>query len=239
MTDHSPTEQPAVLVDLYGTLVEPDWPALEAGRAALAREAGVSPEAARLAWATTHESRMRGEYGSLEADIGAVFSGASGGRVSLEDALLRELAARERANWRHGVRLYSDGLPALRALGAAGIRVGIVTNASTEAASVIPDLDLHGLVEFVLVSCEAGVLKPELLEQARRRLDVPAGQTILVDDERRQVDAAAGMGFQTVLVGRPAHAPEEADGRPAPGHVVADLSRLPALVLSGERALRR
>ena len=68
----------AVLLDLYGTLVKPDWGALTAGRDAIADRVGVPRAAAREAWSATHEARMRGQHGSLEGDLAVVLAMAGG-----------------------------------------------------------------------------------------------------------------------------------------------------------------
>ena len=160
----------AVLLDLYGTLVEPDWVALTAGRDAIADRVGVPRAAAHSAWTATHEARMRGQHGSLEGDLAAVLATAGVGSDPVTDDLLAELAAAERANWRRGVRLYPDVVPTLERLRRAGARLAIVTNASAEAAGVIPALGLDGLVDAVFASCDAGALKPDLLVLAMRDL---------------------------------------------------------------------
>ena len=187
----------AVLLDLYGTLVEPDWVALAAGRDAIADRAGVPRAAAHSAWTATHEARMRGEHGSLEGDLAAVIATAGVRANPVTPDLLAELAASERANWRRCVRLYPDVVPTLGRLRRAGVRLAIVTNASAEAAGVIPALGLDGLVDAVVASCDAGALKPDLLVLAMRDLGVTPAEAVLVDDEPAQVAAATRLGLRT------------------------------------------
>jgi HAD superfamily hydrolase (TIGR01509 family) len=233
---------PTVLLDLYGTLVEPDWPRLTAGRDAIADHVGVPPELAHVAWAATHASRMRGEYGSLEADLAAVFfaAAATRGAEPLDELLLADLAAMERANWCGGVRLYADSIPALHRLRGAGVRLAIVTNSSAEAASVIPSLGLDGLVELVLASCEARAVKPELLDLALSRLGVAPSDAVLVDDDPEQVVAAERMGMNAVLVRRTADDDLVARDRGSTSRqVVTSLADVPDLVSGAERGLRR
>jgi putative hydrolase of the HAD superfamily len=219
----------AVLLDLYGTLVEPDWGALTAGRDAIADRGGVPRAAARAAWATTHEARMRGQHGSLEGDLAVVLATAGGdGPDPLTDDLLSDLAALERANWRHGVRLYPDVIPALGRLRRAGARLAIVTNASAEAAGVIPALGLDGLVDTVLASCDTGTVKPDLLVLALRDLGVTGPEAVLIDDEPAQVEAATRMGLEAILIRRVAAGRSVAEG--APGAAVRDLTGVAELV---------
>jgi HAD superfamily hydrolase (TIGR01509 family) len=220
----------AVLLDLYGTLVEPDWGALTSGRDAIADRIGVPRAAAHSAWAATHEARMRGQHGSLEGDLAAVFAAVSeGGSDVVTTERLEELAAFERANWRRGVRLYPDVVPMLGRLRQTGARLAIVTNASAEAAAVIPAFGLGGLVDAVLASCDARCVKPELLVLAMRELEVTSAEAVLVDDEPAQVEAAKRMGLDAILIRRVAtgRSAEEADC----GSKVRDLAGVAELVL--------
>jgi HAD superfamily hydrolase (TIGR01509 family) len=223
----------AILFDLYGTLVEPDWLMLRAGRDAIADRLGVPRAAAHAAWAATHAPRMRGEYASLEGDLAAVRD-ASGGRDSADGLLMSELAALERANWCSGVRLHESVIPMLLGLRHAGAKLAIVTDASAEAAAVIPALGLDSLVDVVVASCNAGVLKPDLLSLALEDLGVSAGEAVLVDDEPQQVAAARRMGIGAVLVhpGAVSAAMPDAPG----GAAVTDLNQLADLLLSDETA---
>ena len=222
-----------VLLDLYGTLVEPDWAELLKGRTALAERLGLDAAAALRAWDRTHAARMTGTYGSLADDLAAVFSEAWDG-AAISTALLSELADDERENWRRGVRLYPDALPALSLLRSSGLRLAIVTNASAEAASVVDELGLRPLVDSVVASCEAGVLKPELLGVALRRLGLEASDATLVDDEPAQLDAASRLGIGTILVQRLGTDASSAATHPA----VSDLRQLADLLVRAEPARR-
>jgi putative hydrolase of the HAD superfamily len=219
-----------VLLDLYGTLVAPDWDALTAGRDAIADRAGVPRAAAHAAWAATHDARMRGEHGSLEGDLAAVIGAAGGSRSGLvTDDLLAELASSERANWRRGVDLYPDVVPTLERLRHAGARLAIVTNASAEAADVVPALGLDGLVDAVVASCHAGTVKPDLFVLAMQGLGVSSADAVVVDDEPAQVAAAARMGLSAILIRRAGPGSVATD---APGPAVTDLARVAEDVLA-------
>lgn len=192
-----------VLLDLYGTLVRPDWAALVKGRTALAERVRIGAAAAHRAWDTTHAARMTGTYGSLADDLAAIFSEASGrNRSAISARLLSELADEERENWSRGVSLYPDAMPGLNLLRSSGLRLAVVTNASAEAASVVDALGLRSLVDGVFPSCETGLLKPDLLEVALRCLGVKASDATLVDDEPAELDGAARLGIATILVQR-------------------------------------
>ena len=228
-----------VLLDLYGTLVEPDWAVLLNGRAAIAERAGVAEAAAHRAWDMTHAARMTGTYGLLADDLAAIFSEASDGtRPAVSPGLLSDLAEEERQNWSRGVRLYPDALPALSLLRSSGLRLTIVTNASAEAASVVGTLRLRRLVDDFFPSCEAGLLKPDLLKVALRSLGVDASDATLVDDELAQLDGAARLGLGTILIER-----SGAESYPAPAsdthRPVSDLREVLPLVVPAARARQR
>ena len=191
----------AVLLDLYDTLVRPDWPKLAAGRDELAVRAGADPAVMREQWRCTHERRMLGQYGGLEGDLAAVL-GASG--VTPSATLVRELARREYANWAAGVHLYADVRPALGRLRRLGYRLAIVSNASCEAGNVVYALGLDWTVDAVVVSCQVGALKPDpvMLRIALDRLDVRPERALLLDDVPANLSAAARLGLLTVLIAR-------------------------------------
>jgi HAD superfamily hydrolase (TIGR01509 family) len=238
-TSHSSVDVRAtVLLDLYGTLVEPDWAALLNGRAALAERAGLGVAASHRAWDTTHSARMTGSYGLLADDLAAVFSEAADGRQpAISASLLAQLADEERLNWCRGVALYPDATRALRLLRSTGLRLAIVTNASAEAASVIDGLGLRPLVDDVFASCEVGVLKPDLLGVALQRLGVDASDATLVDDEPEQLKGAARLGIGAILVQRNG---AQASAASASGfRQVSDLQEVAGLVVRGEPGRRR
>lgn len=191
----------AILLDLYDTLVEPDWTALQATRDAIARRVGVDPALARASWQALHPRRMRGLYGGLEGDLEAVFAACG---VSVPEEFRRELAEQEFGSWARGVRLYQDVRPSLARLRAEGYRLAIVSNASCEAASVVGVLGLDACVDAVILSCEIGALKPEpeMLRIALERVGSPPARAVLVDDQEGNLLAARSMGMAAVLMAR-------------------------------------
>jgi beta-phosphoglucomutase-like phosphatase (HAD superfamily) len=99
---------------------------------------------------------------------------------------------------------------------------------------VIPALGLDALVLVVAASCNARVLKPDLISLALGDLGVSELQALLVDDEPQQVTAARRMGMSAVLIHRGAGSTAMPDARG--GAVVTDLTQLADLLLSTETA---
>lgn len=220
----------AILFDLYDTLVRPDSAALTANRARLAEQLGIDPLLMAEQWRRTHDGRMRGSYGSLEADLAAVVRGC--GAPVPSDEALSEMAVMEYASWGASVALFPDVPEAAARLRARGFRLAIVSNASREAASVVRALNLESSVDAVVVSCEIGALKPEpaLLQAALDRLEVAAREALLVDDAPENVAAAIALGLRGVLIRRPEL------NRPNHPSTVPTIASLPELwLLLGER----
>ena len=220
----------AVLLDLYDTLVRPDWARLRAGRDHLAARAGADLAAMREQWQLTHERRMRGLNGGLEGDLGAILDACG---VLATRGLLGELAALEHANWGGGVELFPDVLDELARLRSAGYRLAIVSNASREAGGIVVALALDRAVDAVVLSCDVGALKPEpeILRIALERLGSAPSRAILVDDVPANLDAAAAMGLRTALMVRDARAaPTSGQAHPR----IGDLSQLWPLLAAGE-----
>jgi putative hydrolase of the HAD superfamily len=199
----------AVLFDLYGTLVWPDWELINAGRAALAALAGTEPAALAEQWRRTHPARMRGAHRGLRGDLQCMLAACG---LAPTDARLRTLAEHELRTWSRGVHLYPDAIPTLQRLRRSGMRTALVSNASAEAAAAVKSLGLNREVDAALLSCEVGLLKPDprFLMLALARLGVAPGRGLLVDDVADNLDAARSLGLRTLLVHRHGTPPEPA-----------------------------
>jgi 2-haloacid dehalogenase len=133
-------------------------------------------------------------------------------------ALYRELSA------------YPEVPGMLAALKAAGRRVAILSNGSPamlEAA--VASAGIGASVDAVLSVEEVGVFKPDarVYDLVGRHLGVERGEVLFVSSNGWDAAGAAHYGFRTVWVNR---AGEPVDRLPAaPGHVMADLTGVPAL----------
>jgi 2-haloacid dehalogenase len=118
----------------------------------------------------------------------------------------------------------------LAALKAAGRQVAILSNGSPamlEAA--VASAGIGASVDAVLSVEEVGVFKPDarVYDLVGRHLGVARDEVLFVSSNGWDAAGAAHYGFRTVWVNR---AGEPADQLPArPGHVMADLTGIPAL----------
>jgi putative hydrolase of the HAD superfamily len=103
------------------------------------------------------------------------------------------------------VQVYSDVVPALAALRTAGIQIGIISDWEAWAESMLLQLGLASLFDFVLISGVLGLEKPDprLFRMALERAGVPAGRAVHVgDDPERDCEPARAIGITPVLLDR-------------------------------------
>lgn len=115
------------------------------------------------------------------------------------DALYRRFGDPE--VWRE----YDDVRPTLAALRARGLRLGIVSNWDSRLRRICEGLGLDRLVDFIVISAEAGVRKPDprIFEKALAAAGVRADQAMHVGDLLEEdVEGARRAGLKAVLIER-------------------------------------
>jgi HAD superfamily hydrolase (TIGR01549 family) len=132
-------------------------------------------------------------------------------------------AAEMTANWEHArhFELFGDVRPALRAVRAAGIKLGLLSNTERDLGLFVAHHDLE--VDAVLTSRLHGKTKPHetIFRRMLELLDVAATDAVMVGDTiEDDVEGARAVGMRAILVDRECLYPD-ADDR------LADLSALP------------
>jgi putative hydrolase of the HAD superfamily len=99
------------------------------------------------------------------------------------------------ASW----ELYPDAMPALRALEARGIEMGIISNFDSRLYEILVGLGIDRYFESVTISSFAGAAKPSsrIFQRALRKHGVAAREAMHVGNSLRedaQAAAAAGLG---------------------------------------------
>jgi putative hydrolase of the HAD superfamily len=166
-----------------------------------------------------------GGHGGLEGELALVLRACE---VELGPRQLQEMVQHELESWRTNVHLFDDSLVWLSILREHGIRTAIVSNCSSQAGEVVRWLGLGSYVDAVLLSCEVGLLKPDpaFYRLALERVGGQPESTLLVDDQRLNLDAARDLGLRTVLMQRYASVNAEPGGHPA----ISALAQLEALL---------
>ena len=192
----------AVLLDLYDTLVRPDWWGVTDK---LCRGLGVTGERLLAAFQATHHLRGTGAGGSMVGDLRAL-AGACG--LSPDDHSLAALAEETGECLARTTHVYEDVVPTLQELRARGVPVALVSNCDHATAPLLRALGLDQLLDVAVLSCEVGCVKPDarIFQEALGRLGVPAEQSLFVDDQPRFLDGAAALGIATFHIVRPEEA---------------------------------
>ncbi|OPG03566.1 HAD family phosphatase [Microbispora sp. GKU 823] len=88
----------------------------------------------------------------------------------------------------------------------ARVPVVLVSNATSELAAHLRELELHDAFDHVVSSYDVGVAKPDrrIFEIAARHAGVPPERCLFVDDRAENVDAARVLGMTGVVYRAPA-----------------------------------
>jgi HAD superfamily hydrolase (TIGR01509 family) len=99
---------------------------------------------------------------------------------------------------------YDDTVPVLRALHARGVRTALVSNVGLDVREVLDRGELTDLLDAVVLSYEAGVVKPDvaIFAQALALIDVPPERALMVGDSWRDDGGAAQLGIRTLILPR-------------------------------------
>lgn len=171
---------PALLFDLYGTLVTPStsWRIV---RNRLQGSTKAERDALRIQLLTTSS----GILPSLDAD---------------DETLREELEADLR-----GIQLYPEVLEVLATLRERRIPMAVVSNLSSRYCDPFHSLGLNRFFDVVTFSCEVGFAKPnrKIFEHACNKLGVHLKQATMIGDSLAQdVQGAEAAGLQAILVDR-------------------------------------
>src|SRR5262245_42032250 len=106
------------------------------------------------------------------------FAGITGDADALSARFLERFWSPD--NW----MVYEDVIDALERLRARGVRVGVLSNASSDLVNFLDRLQLLPHFDFTVISAVEGTKKPDrrIFEHALRRAGAPPGDTVHVGD---------------------------------------------------------
>jgi putative hydrolase of the HAD superfamily len=223
----------AVLLDLYDTLVWSEWPAM---RAELEERFGLGEADLIRAFVATRPLRSVGTYGSAEGDLRAILD-AAGLEIPEED--LRSLSEERIAGFlAHGVHLWDDSIPTIRALRQRGIKTAVVSNCDHSTRPVVERLGLVEETDAMILSFEVGAAKPDraIYEAALRALEVTAAESLFVDDQAGYCEGALALGIPSLLILRDDAEPAEGVSDPGALQVIRRLEDMVGLLDIADRA---
>ncbi len=193
-SERAPSSQ-VVLFDLFGTLA-PGGSGEERDAVShlIADDLGVDPQEFALVVRATFDERMRGTLGDLRDTLAwlAHQLGADPSRESLE------IAARRRLLLTRQLLSKTWAIPALQALTAASVRVGVVSDCSAETPEVWSKSPIAPYVLATSFSCVTGFRKPapEAYMVAIRALNVEPSDCVFVGDGgSNELTGAVALGM--------------------------------------------
>lgn len=101
--------------------------------------------------------------------------------------------------------LYTDALPAVEAVWARGMSVGLISNAPGSLRGALHHLGLADRLRPIMISAEVGVAKPDpriYVEALRRAGLTDPGRAVFVDDLPQNVAGASAVGMRALLLDR-------------------------------------
>lgn len=198
----------AIFFDLYDTLIYRDDEIHLSGRRELAALLGVEHALLNERWRRSGWERMRSDTVGLEGHLRQLLLDVG---VEPTQELLGQVVEMERANQRAAVHLYPGALEVLAAMRRRGFSVGLISNASSSAATALEHLGLLEAFDSVTLSYRVGSLKPEpgIYLAACDSLGVaPHEAAFVADGAFNELNGAHDLGMLAIRVTQDHQSPD-------------------------------
>jgi putative hydrolase of the HAD superfamily len=218
-----------VVFDFFGTLtpVSPDRVWADNVRR-LAAALGAPADALLTVLDESFPERITGALGDVR-DTLQVLAGRAGARPS-EDQLTEASRVRREIQESMFV-LRPEALPVIRQLRAAGLKIGLLSDCTSELPDAWDRLPLAGLVDAPVFSCVEGTRKPDprLFRTVAANLRAEPAECLYVGDGGgRELTGAAAVGMRAVLLAGPDWRPTRT-GRQETGWIGPQIASLTEL----------
>jgi putative hydrolase of the HAD superfamily len=198
----------ACLLDVYDTILASHFP----GRlAALAELADVPAERFSAQWLTLARERDTGRLTMAAAFARALVACDRDPDPGLIDRLVSTDAKLILTH----TEVCPDTVPFLDTVRREGIRVALVSNCADNTRPMLAAKGLLDLADAVVLSCEAGVAKPDpdIYLIALQEVGAQPADAVMLDDQPRFCAGAEAAGVRAIQVVRPGIASHPADPR--------------------------
>lgn len=206
----------AVFFDVDFTLIFPGPTFQAEGYRRFCAAHGIDVDPARFELATAASSFILDDVeeqiynGDLFVHYTASIIEHMGGRGPDVVKVAREIYQQWAAN--HHFEMYDDVAPALEALKARGLTVGVISNSHRSLDAFREHFSLEGLIHAQVSSAEHGYMKPHrsIFDAALERAGVPANVSLMVGDSlKADVEGALAAGMRAVLLRRSGEIPPD------------------------------
>jgi putative hydrolase of the HAD superfamily len=200
----------AVIFDLIGTLVGFSAERLDDVFVDMAATLDLSIDDYRRACAAVRSDWEAGAFSSIEAHAEHICRSLD---RSPDPARVRRVVERYLEFTRHALTPREGALETLSRVRERGLRIGLITNCSSEIPLVWPSTSLASLVDRAVFSCQESLRKPDprLYAIACGRLGVSPEQCLYVGDGgSRELSGARACGMAVVQLCAPDEAAEDA-----------------------------
>jgi putative hydrolase of the HAD superfamily len=201
----------AVIFDLFGTLVDIfSWSEYQRVCQRMAAALGVPYEDFMRLW-TGNSARLRrtGAFANTRLNLEYICTVLD---VPAEPTRVQEAVGMRLDYIRRALTPRSDAVKTLSRSKKAGLKTGLISNASPAVPAIWSETPLAPLVDVAVFSCEAAVEKPDhrIYELACERLRVSPQDCLYVGDgDDRELSGATGAGMRAVMIR--AHYEDESD----------------------------
>jgi putative hydrolase of the HAD superfamily len=194
----------AVVFDFYGTLtpVSPDE-AWASNAATLAAAFCVSPAALVAALDESFAERITGTFGTVRQTMQALADRLG---VVLTDEQLSEASRIRRERQEAMFTLRPEALPVIRQLRARGLKIGLLSDCTSELPDAWSRLPLSRVIDAAVFSCVERTRKPDprLFRTVAGRLPANPESCLYVGDGGGQeLTGASAVGMRAVLLAGP------------------------------------
>jgi HAD superfamily hydrolase (TIGR01509 family) len=198
----------ACLLDVYDTILASHFAERQA---VIARLASIPVESFRAEWFTLARERDAGQLSMTTAFARTL---AACGRDPDPGLIDRLVQADAELIVMH-TKVCADTVPFLDAVRREGILVALVSNCADNTRPMLAAKGLLDLADAAILSCEAGVAKPdpEIYLIALQELGVLSADAVMLDDQPRFCAGAEAVGVRAIQVVRPGIAGQPADPR--------------------------
>ncbi|HSR86170.1 MAG TPA: HAD family hydrolase [Streptosporangiaceae bacterium] len=194
----------AVVFDFFGTLTPVSPGEVWAANAArLAAVFGVSAENLLRVLDESFPERISGALGGMRQTMRAIADRLG---VPVTDEQLDEASATRRTVQESMFSLRPEALGVIRTLRERGLRIGLVSDCTSELPDAWPRLPLAPLVDAPVFSCVERTRKPDprlFLAVADRLSADPAACVYVGDGGGRELTGASAVGMHAVLLAGP------------------------------------